>query len=246
MMQNILVSYGSVARVEFVVTVESQWGSYVISPSKISGYLPGATTATFVVTGDIGSPSAGSAAVVIDSSWHPNDSVALIINNGTTVLGKGGDGNSGSGGPAIIAYRAVTITNNGIVGGGGGGGAAGQQYETKDKNGNTTLTGASGGGGGAGNWFGWGGGGSAAAPGKKTYNTLQNGASGASGTMFTGGAGGDGYAGAGGGLGQFGASGGADSWGYVAMGGIPGAALVGLSFVNSGNGILGTVYGAQT
>ena len=60
-----------------------------------------------------------------------------LINNGI-ILGMGGNGGAGgkipnfvagtagtTGGPALLAQQAITITNNGIIGGGGGGGGGG-------------------------------------------------------------------------------------------------------------------------
>lgn len=162
-------------------------------------------------------------------SVFPSGSTLSLTNNGT-ISGAGGAGGNGglqpspgqAGGVGLRAQYAISVTNNGVVQGGGGG-----------ANGSAISQTWSGGGGGAGRTVG--------APGQ---------AGGGNGNPYAGAAtlttGGIGYTGDsapsgsnGGAPGQPGAAG--DT--FAAKAG--GAALVGLSYVNSGSGLAGTVRGAQ-
>lgn len=96
----------------------------------------------------------------------PNGTILTLVNNGT-IMGRGGDGGAGgsassmtpgnqpgtgggSGGPALRAQVALTVTNNGTIAGAGAGGAGGQGgYSTSGGSGHGN-SGGGGGGGGAG------------------------------------------------------------------------------------------------
>lgn len=120
--------------VEIALTISGDTTNYNVYSNRGSSYEAGNSIITLTVNSGIylGSTSTGTAGLIIPSDFHADDQV-FIINNGY-IVGMGGAGGTGAnrsggaggagsaGGPAILASRAVTITNNGIVGGGGGGG----------------------------------------------------------------------------------------------------------------------------
>jgi len=190
------------------------------------------------ITANVGSTSTGTPSLTVPSTVPAGSS--LTINSGVYLVGAGGAGTGGSGGPALsvtLSSGKLTVTNKGIIGGGGGGGA-------------------SNGGGGAGFTAGVGTGGGAS-------GTLTNGGNGAGagcdGAGAGGGAGSSGGAGGGGGGGGLGGTGGqaascyGDSdpsdpggirfGGYGGAQGAAGAAINGTTYVTLVN--TGTIYGAQ-
>lgn len=78
---------------------------------------------TVTITGDVGSNSTGTPALLFNGSYPD---VTLVVNSGVTVAGRGGLGvrnQAGQpGGPAIKTTGAIKIINNGVIGGGGGSG----------------------------------------------------------------------------------------------------------------------------
>jgi hypothetical protein len=175
------------------------------------------------------------------SGGRSTASITLINSSTGTISGVGGDraGSTsspagGSGGPAITAERAITVTNYGIIGGGGGAGATGS-YGGYSHPGGAVL-----GGGGCGR----------GATGSGNGGSLGN--AGNVGSADNGGA----KSGGGGG----GSAGGSGGWGTHSNigrnGGSGGPAVSGKSFVNGGAGLsnpatigaaltLGTFYGSQ-
>jgi len=159
-------------------------------------------------TGIIQSSSTGTAALTVSGSF-PNG--VQLINN-STVVGCGGTGGTGAaylvsgttgntGGIAILASVAVSITNNGtFAGGGGGGGGGGPATAQKGS--------ATGGGGGGGGGTGFGSGGAGGT------GTNQSGSPGSPGTSSAGGAGGIGGLSGGG----FRAGSGGDGGAYASTG----------------------------
>lgn len=229
----------------FSGTISSNQQNLDLRSWALSNGWNGSAAATITIAGIIiGSAGVFSYALTISGSWPGG---LTVINNGY-ILGAGGAGGLGGydvfppgigtfGGPAISVSTNVTFTNNGIIGGGGGGGGGGA-----DSGGG----GGGGGGGGAGYIGGVGG-----AAGTYSYGAT-DGTAGGGLTAGTGGSGGSG-GGAGGSRGYNGGNGGtlgsAGSAGEFAGaggdGGVGGHALDGKSYVNSGAGIGGTIYGTQ-
>ena len=129
--------------VEIALTISGDTHNYNIYTNRGSEYEAGNSIITLTINSGIyvGSTSTGTAGLIIPSDFDAGDQIN-IINNGF-IAGMGGAGGTGSthattgsgqaggaGGPAILAQRAVTITNNGTVGGGGGGGggSGGRRY----------------------------------------------------------------------------------------------------------------------
>jgi hypothetical protein len=244
--------YGKARRIPITVNISGSAINYVASTAKASGYIAGISDVTFVIASGVavGSPSTGSYAFNVDTSWSSGDTVTVV--NYGYIYGRGGTGGAGkavaesansgaSGGPAMLVQFPTTVTNSGIIGGGGGGGGAGVTFVFK---GDAYY----GGGGGSGQGFyGGGGGASYGNPGQSGRNPggSDPGSPGAGGAGISGTAGG-----AGGTLGSAGVDG--DNWNpsyfSTGVGGAGGAALVGKVYVNGGAGILGSgsVYGGQS
>jgi hypothetical protein len=110
-------------------------------------YATGSTVTVVVNSGVyVGSTSNATYSFDTGTGWNAAD-IINVTNNGY-ILGIGGAGDSGAGGPALRAQCAVTVTNNGTIGGGGGGGGVGQWVYA---NGNTGYSaGGAGGSGGQG------------------------------------------------------------------------------------------------
>ena len=198
--------------------------------------------AIFIVSNNsvIGSSSAGTYAVET-GAWGnlTTGFVKVIINSGSYVVGKGGDGGTSNGngtvgGNAINLDVDVILEGGGDLGGGGGGGGGGQP----------SFIGAAGGGGGAGSVGGTGGNTFSGGSGNVTYYQ-------SNGTVSAGGGGGRvdavfGLAfargGSGGNLGQNGTVGQSDD--TVGTGGLAGKAvnLGGNTLDQTGSGV--TVHGA--
>jgi hypothetical protein len=258
------------SRVTINLTISSNTTNYNIATERGGTYDAGNTDVTLTLnSGVVLSSNAASqftAALNTGSNWTTGDTIT-IINNGT-IKGKCGAGGAGGnavynssagngangtvGGRAFRAQFACTFTNNGSVyGGGGGGGGGGAAYTTFTFKGDTSTSavGGSGGGGGAGVTASSGGAGGTASG--ATTNTIGN--PGSSGTATAGGSGGVSSAssgGAGGGLGASGANGfnGLESGvptdsGLGGTGGLSGHYEFGVSFINGGTGISGTVGG---
>lgn len=163
--QQMLMGSGG-GRLQAAITISSNTQNYVLNTAKVAGYVAGQTDVTLTINSSIivGSASAGSYALDVDTSWAAGDTVNIV--NGGFIVGKGGNGGDGgtyncgqinataggAGGPALRAQRAISITNNNIVGGGGGGGGGGNGGFFTGQ-----PVGGGGGGGGAGNSVGSGG-----------------------------------------------------------------------------------------
>jgi IPT/TIG domain/Salmonella virulence plasmid 65kDa B protein/Insecticide toxin TcdB middle/N-terminal region/FG-GAP-like repeat len=143
----------------------------------------------------VGASSTSSYAFDTGAGFPAGSSLALI-NNGT-IVGAGGNGGNGSlgptsggtGGSALRAQFAVSVTNNGTIAGGGGGGGGGlSQLYNKLVSGEPWIfaEGGGGGGGGAGSVSGTGGTGDT----NLDYDTNGPGNPGQAGTATAGGAGG--------------------------------------------------------
>lgn len=227
--------YGASARVNVVLSINSNTNNYNIYSNRGGSYVAGKTDIQVYINSAaaVGSTTTGAYALDTGTGWTSGDTIG-IVNNGT-VKGRGGlggtggnatttalltvvdgvtvvpgyaGGSGGTAGPAFRAQFACSVVNNGSFYGGGGGGGGGGAGSFQFKN---TLSryGGGGGGGGAGVNGGTGGSGGVASGGDNNFN----GSSGSSGTATAGGAGGAGGnnstndGGAGGGLGSNGATG---------------------------------------
>jgi hypothetical protein len=131
--------YGKSNRVTANITISADTSDYILNTAKVTGYSAGNTDVTLTINSGVtivGS-STGGYAFTVNNSWAAGDTVR-VINNGT-ILGRGGAGGRGggnfngygsgvsgsTGGPALLAQFAVSITNNNRVSGGGGGGGGG-------------------------------------------------------------------------------------------------------------------------
>ena len=260
MQQMLLASSGTRLAVSIVIAVDTQ--DYILNTAKVTGYVAGLTDVTLTIASGyyVGSTTTGSAALTVDTSWNVLDTVKVTVESGAIVYGRGGVGglggaypstngsDGGAGGTAIRVQRATTITNNGTIGGGGGGGGGGGagNYNT----GKVIVYYNGDGGGGAQGYYG--GDGGAAPPIGSASQLSQAGNYGNNVGPGTGGNSSYFYGGNGGSLGANGSPGNTVSIsGYTqtaspGAGGTAGLALIGKSFVNSGSGVSGTVYGAQT
>jgi len=178
----------------------------------------------------VGSTSTGSYGFDTGASF-PAGTTLTLINNGFIVGmggsgGRGGESNvngdylvyaGGSGGPALRAQAAISITNNGTIGGGGGGGGGGaigiyQDYSNPEY---TYFVSCPGGGGGGGRGLNSVSGGARGTQPHPSYTTTILGSDGGSGSSTSAGGGGAGgynsgsqYGGSGGNGGGLGSSGG--------------------------------------
>lgn len=145
--------YGAANRVSIPLVISSPAVNYDVYNNRGPSYVPGSSDITLTVNPGVvvGSPSTGSYAMLVPSSFSPGDTVT-IINNGA-IYGAGGPGGAGgqgstvprlsiptpqfyanpgvagsAGGHAVYVNRPVTITNNGTIAGGGGGGGGGGGY----------------------------------------------------------------------------------------------------------------------
>lgn len=186
----------------------------------------------------LGSGSISAYALDTDATAWPSGSDVLVVNNGF-IVGMGGAGNGGSGGPAVRVQSGCPIrfdNTSGTIGGGGGGGGFGQAAQYFD--GKTSPVWNGGGGGGGGRGFN---GGAAGGPYNPAPMNLSGGTGGAGSKTSAGGGASGGYTSAGayggaggngGGLGANGSSGGgglSNNGGYSGPGGggSAGAAIVG-------------------
>lgn len=124
--------YGKEYAFRFNPAIASNVNSYNLKSSAISAgwdqVLPLKAAVTINSGVIVGASSTGVYAFDTGVTF-PGGTTLSIINNGS-ILGAGGTGggagNVGStGGTALLAQFALSITNNGTVGGGGGGGGAG-------------------------------------------------------------------------------------------------------------------------
>jgi len=122
--------------------------------TQTSDYSSTAVDVNFIVTGNVGSTSTGTASIVT-GAWPIGSNITLT--NNAIIAGAGGRGgnawagqyfgeNGSPGGPAISLSYNITINNLGTIGGGGGGGGGGSWFYPF--NGGFLVT--AGGGGGAG------------------------------------------------------------------------------------------------
>ena len=239
--------YGAANRISQTITISANQTNYVFNTAKVTGYQAGLMDITLVINSGIfvSSNTTGGAGLLVDTSWSPGDTLAIV--NSGFIVGMGGSGGNGAyrisktgypatagggGGLALQAQRAVSVNNAGTIAGGGGGGGAGDIRSVVSPGEPPTSTTVYGGGGGGGRT------GSTNSPGGAGgYNspaTEQAGRPGNPGTLSAAGTGGSGsfpgtggYSGAtGGGWGAAGSSGaGPDSSG----GGSGGAAISGNS-----------------
>lgn len=267
--------YGASARVNVVLSINSNTNNYNIYSNRGGSYVAGKTDVQLYINSAaaVGSTTTIVAALDTGTGWTSGDTIG-IINNGT-VKGRGGTGGAGGdatvtptvsnsavpayagddggfGSTAFQARFACSVVNNGSFYGGGGGGGGGAAFSSSFK-GVTNRFGGGGGGGGAGVNGGTGGSGGVASG---APNGNYNGSSGSNGTATAGGAGGEsgldsaGTGGAGGGLGSNGAAG--ENTGFVGgtafggSGGTRGYYQVGASNINGGSGIGGTVGGRSS
>lgn len=160
--------YGTLRRINIPLSVTTPTYNYDVYAKAIdgTGYVAGISDIRVTVAPgvQVGSTSTSTYAMLVPSSFNPNDTVT-IVNNGV-IQGRGGNGGPGqfgasngiagaTGGNALYVNRPTTIVNNGSVAGGGGGGGAGAGY-TPNKG---PSAWGGGGGGGAGYNGGTGGGG---------------------------------------------------------------------------------------
>ena len=236
--------YGKSNRVSASATISANTANYTLNTAKAPGYVAGVTDMVLTINGGVfvSSSSTGTAALIVNTSWAAGDTVR--INNGGTIVGRGGDGGAGrvnapstggtggGGGLALQVQRALTMNNTNRIaggGGGGGGGGVGQYINIAASGGGGGGIGGSAGGtvpygaspGGAGTLTSAGGGGpgesTAYVPGGKLPNVPIQGGNG----------------GAGGGYGSGGSSGttGAPGGGSVGPGGAAGGCITGNSFI---------------
>jgi hypothetical protein len=104
-----------------------------INPATFVGYTAGISCLTYNIPANvvIGSTTSPAYALTV-SGFNARD--RININNSGKIVGKGGDGNNGAGGPALnvtCAVGIVYILNNSGAIIGGGGGAGGQGVATK-------------------------------------------------------------------------------------------------------------------
>lgn len=235
-----------------VITLSDVTTNYVLNPSKVPGYVAGIARVELVVNNVLGSVSSGSYALEVNG-FTSGDFVK--ITNNSYIVGRGGDANGGVGGPAIRVQYPVTFINNGVIGGGGNGGSAGANasgiatstYHPADKFNaayySYTYAYAYGGGGGGGAGYNPGAGGPANSGSYGDYSRID--------VYQQAGGAGNYYSAGGGGVGT-------QLWpntqkGLVVVAGNGGAgsglgtnpALNGITLVNAGAGIPGTVYGGQ-
>lgn len=201
-----------------------------------------ALIATVTINAGVRLTAAGTNLSTFDASgpFPAGSSLALVLQSGARIYGRGGDGGAGgigpggaassggSGGVGLSVGLPTSVNNDGTIAGGGGGGGGGGA--------GTLIT----------SQWGRGGGGGGGAPGGTGYPaqaaTGSTGSAGAGGnaTETTGGAGGGGsvqggQGGAGGGLGVAGGNGTTGTGGSStagAAGGAAGAAVVGNSNIN--------------
>jgi hypothetical protein len=186
--------YGKSSRVTLSYTFSAHTADASLNVATISGYLAGKSDITITVNSGIylwASTTAGAGLTLTGGST--GDTVRLV--NLGYIMGRGGNGGSGVGGPALRLGYNTTIDNtnaSAYIGGGGGGGAAGG-FSSYGGN-NAGGGGGAGGGSGSGN-AGGGAGGSIGATGGSGGNSWYDGAQGKYGA---GGGGGRIFPGAGG------------------------------------------------
>lgn len=180
---------GATSAFNFNATISANTTNYNLNSAMTAAGWNGVDRVIATVTVDsgvyLGSTTNATSALVVGSL--PAASTVAITNNGY-ILGKGGDGNGGAGGPALTIGYATTITNNNVIGGGGGAGGIGADFVSDGSYGIGQAPG-SGAGGGAGYLVGSGG-----AISSRSYSDwigINGGStSGTSGTTSAGGAGG--------------------------------------------------------
>jgi len=122
--KNLLLSRRSTA----IATATSST-NVTVTPASFSGYVAGNSDLTYVIPSCvvIGSTTIASYALTF-SGFNARDKI--FINNSGKIVGRGGDGNGGAGGPAlnVSGSGAPVIINNlsgAIIGSGGGAGGGG-------------------------------------------------------------------------------------------------------------------------
>lgn len=123
------VLMGASSAFNFNATISANTTNYNLNTALTAAGWNGVDRVIATVTVDsgvyLGSTTNATSALVVGSL--PAASTVAITNNGY-ILGKGGDGNGGAGGPALTIGYATTITNNNVIGGGGGAGGVGADF----------------------------------------------------------------------------------------------------------------------
>ena len=236
--------YGKSNRVSASATISANTANYTLNTAKAPGYVAGVTDMILTINSGVfvSSSSTGTAALIVNTSWAAGDTVR--INNGGTIVGRGGNGGAGrsnapstadaggGGGLALQVQRAITMNNtNRIAGGGGGGGGGGTgQY--------INIASSGGGGGGIGGSTGAAGGFGAGTGANGTLTSAGGGGAGQDNPYNPGGKlpnvpiqGGAGGAGGGYGSGGSSGSGGSPPSGAAGGGGAAGGCITGNSFI---------------
>lgn len=123
----------------FRQTITANTLSYNLRNAAIAAGWDGVSPLDALVTLNsgivIGATNTSAYAFDTGTGFPVGSTLGLTINSGGYIVGAGGRGhdyNTGgyakSGGPALRAQFALTVTNNGTIGGGGGGGDRGNQY----------------------------------------------------------------------------------------------------------------------
>jgi hypothetical protein len=135
-MMSLLVGAGAKSRAALSYTFSSNTANASLNVTTISGYVSGKSDITITVNTGIYlySTSTGNSGLTLTGGTS-GDTIT-VVNNGY-IMGQGGNGGSGAGGPALSLGFPTTVNNTNPVAyiGGGGGGLS---------------TGTGGGGGGAG------------------------------------------------------------------------------------------------
>jgi len=239
--------YGKSNRAALSYTYSANTANASLNVTTISGYVAGTSDITITVNSGVYLYSTTTAGSGLTLTGGTTGDTITLVNNGY-IMGQGGAGNSGAGGPALSLGFPITINNTNpvaYIGGGGGGGARGA--------GGGGGGGAGGGAGGAGNLYmpkgsssGGGSGGGVGSTG--TSGGTTPGASGGAGGGAGGGGGGfttannSSSAGGGGGGRIFPGSGGG---GGTPGGGAGGSANAGGTSVSGGPGAGGGGWGAS-
>lgn len=239
---------GKSNRVAISLTISANTNNYDVYANRGPSYNAGTSDITVTINPGItvSSTSTGSSAFSIPSSFNPGDTVT-VINNGV-IVGRGGTGGTGgsspgalpppggSGGPALLVQRPITLQNINRVAGGGGGGGGGSHSNFPFGDGQNASCGGGGGGGGVASAPGGAGGtappsdgGGPGSPGGTA--SLSSGGSGGARAPFPGAPAVIGQGGAGGGYGSSGSGGNPGPSGNQRPGGSSGAAITGNPFI---------------
>ena len=81
---------GSFSRVAINIVIASNETNYVLNTAKAAGYVAGVSDVTLTINSGVyvSANSTGTAALQVDTSWNPSDTIS-IVNNGF-IVGMGG------------------------------------------------------------------------------------------------------------------------------------------------------------